>query len=64
MITKIIEQLEQLPYEEWLTEIEVFLENDVDLCHRVLMHLPGSCRVTCIASSSSHSRAIVARSLS
>ncbi len=39
MITEIIEQLEQLPYEEWLSEIEVFLENDVDLCHRVFMHI-------------------------
>ena len=39
MITGIIEQLEQLPYEEWLSEIEVFLEKDVDLCHRVLMHI-------------------------
>tara|TARA_B110001452_G_C15222720_1_gene423864 strand:- start:1711 stop:1983 length:273 start_codon:yes stop_codon:yes gene_type:complete len=39
MITEIIEQLEQLPYEEWLSEIEMFLENDVDLCHQILMHI-------------------------
>ena len=38
-ITEIIEQLAQLPFEEWLTEIEVFLENDVDLCQRVLTHI-------------------------
>ena len=39
MITEIIEQLEQLPYEEWLSKIEMFLENDVDLCHQILMHI-------------------------
>ena len=39
MITELIEHLEQLPYEEWLSEIEMFLENDVDLCHQILMHI-------------------------
>lgn len=39
MIDEIIERLEQLPYEEWLIEIQHYIERDIDLAYRILRHI-------------------------